>query len=115
MPLSFGEVTPVITVNTIIPKMSSIIAAPNIDVPTFPFNFPISFNVSTEILTDVAVKITPTKHPFNKSIPVIAEERKNNKYTIVPPKNGTITPIKAMIKEAFPVFFNSSNSVSNPA
>ena len=64
MPLSFGEVTPVITVNTIIPKMSSIIAAPNIDVPTFPFNFPISFNVSTEILTDVAVKITPTKTPF---------------------------------------------------
>ena len=44
-----------------IPKISSIIAAPKIALPEAVFNLPISCNVSTVILTDVAVRITPTK------------------------------------------------------
>ena len=33
----------------------------------------------------------------------------------MPPSNGTITPIMAMMNEAKPVFFSSSRSVSMPA
>ena len=49
----------VIIVNTSIPNMSSIIAAPNIAVAVFSDNFPSSLNASTVILTDVAVKTAP--------------------------------------------------------
>ena len=48
-------------VSAIIPRISSIIAAPSIAFPERVFNFPSSFNVSTVILTDVAVRITPIK------------------------------------------------------
>ena len=49
------------TVKAIIPKMSSMMAAPRIEAPTLPRNFPISRSVSTVILTDVAVKTVPIK------------------------------------------------------
>ena len=59
--LTSGSAKLVITVKAIIPKISSIIAAPSIDVPTLPLSFPISLSVSTVILTDVAVNTTPIK------------------------------------------------------
>lgn len=49
-------------VKMIIPKISSIIAAPNIAVPERVFNLPSSCKVSTVILTEVAVNITPIKN-----------------------------------------------------
>ena len=51
----------VITVRAMIPRISSIMAAPKMAFPALVFNLPISFKVSTEILTEVAVKITPMK------------------------------------------------------
>ena len=50
---------PITNVRTIIPIISSTIAALRIVVPTSPFNLPNSLKVYTVILTDVAVKITP--------------------------------------------------------
>ena len=49
----------VINVSAMIPRISSITAAPRIALPERVFNFPSSFRVSTVILTDVAVRITP--------------------------------------------------------
>lgn len=43
------------------PMMSSMIAALRMVVPTLPFNFPISFSDSTVMLTEVAVRMVPTK------------------------------------------------------
>ena len=54
-------------VSTIIPRISSITAAPRMVVPTLPFKRPSSRNVSTVILTDVAVSTTPIKTDFNTS------------------------------------------------
>ena len=51
----------VMIVKATIPKISSIIAAPNIAFPARVFNLPNSFKVSTVILTEVAVKIIPIK------------------------------------------------------
>ena len=48
-------------VSAIIPRTSSMIAAPRIAFPERLFNAPNSFNVSTVILTDVAVSTTPIK------------------------------------------------------
>ena len=55
-------------VRTIIPRISSITAAPRIVVPTFPFNLPNSLKVSTVILTEVAVNTTPMNTAFNSSV-----------------------------------------------
>ena len=46
-------------VNAIIPRTSSITAAPRIAFPASVLSFPISRSVSTVILTEVAVRITP--------------------------------------------------------
>ena len=55
-----GSVKPDMNESSIIPSISSIIAAPIIAVPTGPLSFPISLRVSTVMLTEVAVNITPT-------------------------------------------------------
>ena len=48
-------------VRAMIPKISSIMAAPRIAFPDLVFNLPNSFKVSTVILTEVAVKILTVK------------------------------------------------------
>ena len=48
-----------ITVSTMMPKISSITAAPKMVLATLVFNLPNSFRVSTVMLTLVAVRITP--------------------------------------------------------
>ena len=58
--LTVGSARLVTIVSATMPRISSIIAAPNIAFPERVFNFPISLSVSTVILTDVAVSITPT-------------------------------------------------------
>ena len=97
----------VITVNAIIPRMSSIIAAPKMDVPIFPFNFPISRSVSTVMLTDVAVKTMPTKALSKKIMVSGLSPWKNRKYVKNPLPRGIKTPTKAMITADFPVAFRS--------
>ena len=59
--LESGLLNPITKVSTMMPMMSSMIAALNMVVPTCPFNLPISFSDSTVMLTDVAVRIVPTK------------------------------------------------------
>ena len=48
-------------VSAMIPRTSSMIAAPRMAFPERVFSFPSSFSVSTVILTDVAVRMTPIK------------------------------------------------------
>ena len=48
-------------VNAIMPRISSITAAPKIALPARELNAPSSFSVSTVILTEVAVMTTPMK------------------------------------------------------
>ena len=62
-----------ITVKAMIPRMSSIIAAPSIALPDSDFSLPSSLSVSTVILTDVAVSITPIK-TFCKNTLQVAPE-----------------------------------------
>ena len=59
--LVLGSAILVTTVSAIMPKISSMIAAPKIAVPALVEILPISFKVSTEILTEVAVRIIPMK------------------------------------------------------
>ncbi len=54
------------TVRTMMPMISSIIAALVIVIPTVSFNFPSSLSVATVILTDVADMIVPMNRPFRK-------------------------------------------------
>lgn len=54
-----GSVKPVMTVRIMMPRMSSMTAAPRIAVPTLPRRRPISRRVSTVIETEVAVSTTP--------------------------------------------------------
>ena len=109
----------VMIVRAMMPRISSIIAAPRIALPERVFSFPSSFNVSTVILTDVAVRITPI-NTFCKNRLQLASEsitpgRLNTLATANPPISGTITPISAITNAFFPLFFSSSISVSNPA
>ena len=102
-----------------IPRISSMMAAPKIAFPERVFNFPSSFNVSTVILTDVAVKMIPIKI-FCKKIEQDASDAiksglLKNQAAANPPISGTTTPNNAIIKEAFPLSFNSLISVSIPA
>jgi len=117
--LTLGSARLVITVKAIIPRISSITAAPRIAFPAFVFSFPISFKVSTEILTLVAVKITPMKKFWSVVLAVAVDSIIPGRLKIhaipYPPTRGINTPISAMIKDAFPVLFNSPISVSSPA
>ena len=104
-----------IIVRAMIPKISSIIAAPKIALPAFEFNLPSSLKVSTVILTEVAVNITP--------INICCKNKLESKELLVlkklarinPKMRGTIIPKIAITTEATPLFFNSLISVSNPA
>ena len=100
-----------------IPKISSMTAAPRIALPARVFSLPISLSVSTEMLTEVAVRITPTKIfcriTILSGVPSVGWLKKY--VSAKPPRRGTITPIKAITKEALPVFFSSLISVSKPA
>ncbi len=51
----------VIRVNAMIPRISSMIAAPRMALPALVESLPSSFRVSTVIETDVAVSTTPMK------------------------------------------------------
>lgn len=55
----------VMIVKAIIPRTSSIIAAPRIALLAGVFNLPSSFSVSTVIETEVAVRTTPMKIDFS--------------------------------------------------
>ena len=102
-----------------IPRISSIIAAPRIAFPDRVFNFPNSFSVSTVILTEVAVSTIPIKIFWRKMLPPASDAIMPGllkKYARAnPPASGTSTPQSAMIKDAFPLAFNSLISVSRPA
>ena len=54
-----GSVSALRMVRTMMPRISSITAAPSIAVPTRLFSLPISRSVSTVIETEVAVRTTP--------------------------------------------------------
>ena len=73
-----GSAILVTIVRTIIPRISSITAAPRIVVPTAPFNLPISLSVWTVILTEVAVSTTPTNIHFKSSVLSIIFSWKNS-------------------------------------
>ena len=49
------------TVRAMMPRISSMIAAPSIALPARVESLPISFSVSTVILTEVAVRMMPMK------------------------------------------------------
>ena len=110
--LSAHEVT---IVSAIIPRISSIRAAPRIALPDFDERRPISLSVSTVILTEVAVRIIPIKM-FCK---VILVGKSLSLLKIVatpqPARSGTITPSNAIINDDLPVFLSSLISVSSPA
>ena len=59
IPGAFGSAILVITVRAIIPRISSMSAAPIIAFPALDESLPSSLSVSTVMLTDVAVSITP--------------------------------------------------------
>ena len=107
------------TVRAMIPSTSSMMAAPKMAFPALVFSLPISFRVSTEILTLVAVRITPIKMFCSMiladALEAIIPGLLKNQATPKPPASGTSTPNSAMIKEALPLFFSSSISVSRPA
>ena len=115
--LTVGSARLVIMVSAMIPRISSITAAPKIALPARVLSFPISLSVSTEMLTDVAVRMTPTKTFCSITIvSLVPSVGLLKKYVSAePPSKGTITPIRAMIKDALPVFFSSRTSVSRPA
>ena len=118
MPIcTVGSAILVIIVKAIIPKISSIIAAPKMALPARVFSLPISLRVSTVILTDVAVKITPMKMFCSKMLALASDSDSvlNAMASRNPPAKGTSTPISAMINDARPVFFSSLMSVSIPA
>ena len=102
-------------VSAIIPSTSSITAAPRIAFPALVFSLPISRSVSTVILTEVAVRITPIKilrYITRSAAPPPSVKKYATRY---PPRQGTITPISAMTREARPLFFSFWISVSSPA
>ena len=106
-------------VSAMMPRTSSIIAAPRIALPEWVLSLPISFRVSTVIETEVAVRMTPMNRfcRYNGADrpELIIPGRLKYFATKYPPISGTMTPIKAMTKDAFPVRFNSWTSVSSPA
>ena len=106
-------------VSAIIPSTSSIMAAPRMAFPALVFSLPISFRVSTEILTLVAVRITPIKifcsMILAEALDSIMPGLLKNQATPRPPASGTSTPNSAMTKDALPLLFSSSISVSRPA
>ena len=111
-----GSASEVITVRAIMPKTSSISAAPRIAFPALLLSFPSSFSVSTVMLTEVAVRITPTNtscRNVGADNPESAVPKQN--AVIAPPTSGTITPHRAMTVLATPHFFISRISVSSPA
>ena len=109
--LTLGSAKLVISVRAIIPRISSINAAPRIALPERVDSFPISLSVSTVMLTEVAVRMTPIKtFCKNASDCVLKMEAMTN-----PPASGTITPIKAIRKDALPERLSSPISVSRPA
>ena len=105
-----------ITVRAIIPRISSITAAPKMAFPALEFKTPNSFNVSTVILTDVAVMITPMNIFCQNRLDIsgfcsVLKKCAKKK----PPPSGTNTPSRAMTNDASPAFFSSCKSVSRPA
>ena len=56
-----GSARLVTSVSAMIPRISSIRAAPRIAFPAFVDSLPSSFSVSTVMLTDVAVRMIPIK------------------------------------------------------
>ena len=111
-----GSARDVITVSAMIPSTSSIRAAPSIALPALVLSFPSSLSVSTVILTDVAVRITPTKTSCrNVDVERVGSAVPNRNAVAAPPTRGTITPIRAIIELASPHFFISRISVSRPA
>ena len=115
---TLGSAMLVITVSAIIPRISSMMAAPRMALPALVLSLPISLSVSTVILTEVAVKITPIKIfcsscscVMSVKLPLLLKRAiKPNPKTI-----GTITPRHAIIRDALPDRFRSFISVSNPA
>lgn len=117
---TFTEVSArlVMMVRAMMPKISSMMAAPKMALPARVLSLPISFKVSTVMLTDVAVRMTPINIFCKKTLALASEEREASLKQWArakPPSRGTMTPIRAMIKEAFPVRFSSAMSVSSPA
>ena len=108
-----GEVSPVCTIvvttdSTAIARISSTIAAPNINLASFVCIFPSSVNTWTDIAILVAVSAVATSIDSNASNP-------KNVSTTNPTKNGTMTPIDPTVKEAAPPLKNSRGVISNPA
>ena len=105
-----------ITVRAIMPKISSITAAPSIALPDLEERRPISLSVSTVILTDVAVRIIPIKIFCSIGLASPSTLSLLNIDAIPhPPSRGTITPNSAIINDDAPVFLSSFISVSSPA
>ena len=106
-------------VRAIMPSTSSMIAAPRMAFPERVLSFPSSFRVSTVMLTEVAVSMTPINIFCKKRLPPASDSiipgRLKSMATAYPPNRGTITPIRAIINDARPLFFSSSRSVSIPA
>ena len=67
----------VMIVKAIIPRTSSIIAAPRIALLAGVFNLPSSFSVSTVIETEVAVRTTPMKIDFSNLSWLLGSSRSN--------------------------------------
>ena len=106
-----------IRVNAMIPRISSMIAAPRMALPALVESLPSSFRVSTVIETDVAVSTTPMKRCCRNGeqaslsplpTPIAAASPS-------PPNSGTITPRRAIMNDALPVFLSSLTSVVSPA
>lgn len=96
----------VTTVSAIIPRISSISAAPRIAFPARVESFPSSLRVSTVIETEVAVRTIPIKINWRvlevgrlSFAPIL-----NAHASPKPPARGTRTPSRAIRKDAFPVF-----------
>ena len=98
------------TVSTIMPKISSMTAAPKMVLATFVFSLPSSFKVSTVMLTLVAVRITPMNICCRMLSPA-------PKIAAMPHpiSRGTMTPMVATMVEETPTFFKSLILVSKPA
>ena len=109
--MTLGSERLVIKVRAMMPRISSISAAPKMALPDRVESLPISFKVSTVMLTDVAVNTTPI-NTFCKKVSGSGLKNAARKY---PPKRGTTTPKQAMTKDALPDFFSSAISVSKPA
>ena len=106
----------VTTVSAIRPRMSSMRAAAKIVLPTLVESLPSSVRVSTVMLTEVAVRMTPMKMFWSRTLPGCANSpRLKKKASPAPIASGTSTPHSATTNPAFPVFFSSWMSVPIPA